>query len=170
MSVGSHLIFAVRTDFSISTWGATVEMARVYSPIWPACWVQRPDRSRRSSSQAVQNTWDAYIHEVSRDVSLLSVWLERWASFLAGLIGRFLPCRVGSHMSRLRHLGWEHCSHGLTSRPLESCQHQCLKAACGILMVQLRSFWMERSSSATTTQVLPNVLPLAFIKVRAWVW
>ena len=36
-------------------------------------------------------------------------------------------------MSRLRHLGWNRCSHGLTSRPLESCHHQCLKAVCGVL-------------------------------------
>ena len=36
-------------------------------------------------------------------------------------------------MSRLRHLGWNQCSHGLTSIPLESCHHQCLKAVCGVL-------------------------------------
>ena len=36
-------------------------------------------------------------------------------------------------MSRLRHLGWNQCSHGLSSRPLESCHHQCLKAVCGLL-------------------------------------
>ena len=42
-----------------------------------------------------------------------------------------LPCGIGSHISRLRHLGRNQCSHGLTSRPLESCHHQCLKAVCG---------------------------------------
>ena len=52
---------------------------------------------------------------------------------LPGGLGRFLPCSLGSHMSRLRHLGWNQCSHGLTSRPLESCHHQCLKAMCGVL-------------------------------------
>ena len=52
---------------------------------------------------------------------------------LAGGLGRFLPCGIGSHMSRLRHLGWNQCSRGLTSRPLESCHHQCLKAICGVL-------------------------------------
>ena len=36
-------------------------------------------------------------------------------------------------MSRLRHLGWNQCSHGLDSRPLESCHHQCLKAVCEVL-------------------------------------
>ena len=58
--------------------------------------------------------------------------LVRALAKLPGGIGRFLPCRVGSHMFRLRHLGWNQCSHGLTSRPLESCHHQCLKAVCGV--------------------------------------
>ena len=53
-------------------------------------------------------------------------------SYLVVLVG-FLPCNLGSHMSRLRHLGWNQCSHGLSSRPLESCHHQCLKAVCGVL-------------------------------------
>ena len=52
---------------------------------------------------------------------------------LPGGLGRFLPCQVGTHLSRLRHLGWNQCSHGLTSRPLESCHHRCLCAVCGIL-------------------------------------
>ena len=59
--------------------------------------------------------------------------LVRALGKLPGGVGRFLPCQVGSHVSRLRHLVWEHCSHGLTSRPLESCHHQCLKAVCGVL-------------------------------------
>ena len=59
--------------------------------------------------------------------------LVRALAKLPGGLGWFLPCRVGFHMSRLRHLGWNQCSHGLTSRPLESCHHQCLKAVCGVL-------------------------------------
>ena len=34
--------FAFRTDFSITAWDATVEMARVYPPIWPPCWFNVP--------------------------------------------------------------------------------------------------------------------------------
>ena len=56
--------------------------------------------------------------------------LVRALAKLPGGLGRFLPCGLGSHTSRLRHLGWNQCSHGLTSRPLESCHHQCLKAVC----------------------------------------
>ena len=52
---------------------------------------------------------------------------------LPGGLGRFLPCQLGSKMSRLRHLGWNQCSHGLTSRPLESCHRLCLKAVCEVL-------------------------------------
>ena len=44
-----------------------------------------------------------------------------------------MPSQVGSHLSRLRHLGWNQCSHGLISRPLESCHHLCLSAICGVL-------------------------------------
>ena len=57
--------FAILTEFSLSAWDATVHMARVYSPLWPACWVDCPDRSRRSPSPTVQNIWDVYIQEVS---------------------------------------------------------------------------------------------------------
>ena len=59
--------------------------------------------------------------------------LVRALSKLPGGLGRFLPCSLGSHMSRLRHLGWNQCSHGLSSRPLESFHHQCLKAVCSVL-------------------------------------
>ena len=57
--------FAVLSEFSLSAWDATVHMARVYSPLWPACWVDCPDRTRRSPSPTVQNIWDVYIREVS---------------------------------------------------------------------------------------------------------
>ena len=59
--------------------------------------------------------------------------LVRALAKLPGGLGRFLPCKFGSHMSRLRHLAWNQCSHGLSSRPLESCHHQCLSAVCGVV-------------------------------------
>ena len=39
--------------------------------------------------------------------------LIRALAKLSGGLCRFLPCRLGSHMSRFRHLGWNQCSHGL---------------------------------------------------------
>ena len=70
--------------------------------------------------------------EIRHVCQFLSSLLRALAKLPGGL-GRFLPCGLGSHMSRVRHLGWNQYSHGLTSRPLESCHHQCLKAACGDL-------------------------------------
>ena len=58
--------------------------------------------------------------------------LVRALTKLLGGLGRFLPRGIGPHMSGLRHLGWNH-SHGLTSRPVEPCHHQCLGAVCGVL-------------------------------------
>ena len=86
--------------------------------------------------------------------------LVRALAKLPGGLGRFLPCQLGSHMSRLRHLGWNQCSHGLSSRPLESCHHQCLKAVCGVFGYpkgQLRSFWMALLNSVTVPLFLPHV-------------
>ena len=39
---------------------------------------------------------------------------------LPGGLGRFLPGGIGANHSRLRHIGWEKCSHGLTSRQRET--------------------------------------------------
>ena len=56
--------FSVYAEFALSAWDATVERARVYSRLWPACWLTCPDRYRRSPSHAVQNLWDVYVQEV----------------------------------------------------------------------------------------------------------
>ena len=68
--------------------------------------------------------------EIRHGCQFISSLVRAFAKLPGGL-GRFLPCRIGLNMSRLRHLGWNQCSHGLSSRPLESCHHQCLKAVCG---------------------------------------
>ena len=46
--------------------------------------------------------------------------LVRALCALPGGVGRFMPCDIGANPCRLRHIGWEKCSHGLTSRPRES--------------------------------------------------
>ena len=55
---------------------------------------------------------------------------------LPGSIRRFVPCEVGANHCRLRHLGWEKCGHGLTSRPRES-------ASDGFLNELLVFFWLS---------------------------
>ena len=46
--------------------------------------------------------------------------LMRSLCLLPGGLGRFVPCSIGANHCRLRHVGWEKCGHGLTSRPRES--------------------------------------------------
>ena len=70
--------FAVCAEFSLSAWDATVERARIHSPLWPACWLNCPDRSRSSQSHEVRDIWDVYIREVG-----------------------FVPLEVRSHLFRL---------------------------------------------------------------------
>ena len=46
--------------------------------------------------------------------------MMRSLCMLPGGLARFVPCSLGANHCRLRHVGWERCSHGLTSRPRES--------------------------------------------------
>ena len=43
---------------------ATVDRARTHSLLWPACWLQCPDRSQSSASKEVRDIWNVYIREV----------------------------------------------------------------------------------------------------------
>ena len=99
-------------------------------------------------------------------VSSSAAWLRALPK-LPGGVGRFLPCGVGSHMSRSRRLGWNQRSRGLSSRPLESCHHQYLSAVCGVLgypegsAAELLdgSLKLRYCTTAFTKQFLPWVLP-----------
>ena len=55
---------------------------------------------------------------------------------MPGGLARFLPCGIGAHHCRLRHLGWEKCGHGLTSRPKETSDP-------GFLRLSFRGFWLS---------------------------
>ena len=46
--------------------------------------------------------------------------MMRSLCLLPGGFGGFLPCSTGANHCWLRHIGWEKCGHGLTSRPRES--------------------------------------------------
>ena len=47
-------------------------------------------------------------------------------------LGRFVPCSIGANHCRLRHIGWEKCGHGLTSRPHESASVPFLNELLGL--------------------------------------
>ena len=52
---------------------------------------------------------------------------------LPGGIGRFIPGRIGENHSRLRHVGWQKCCHGLSCRPLETSGEEVLSDLLSLL-------------------------------------
>ena len=56
--------FSVLARFSIGAWMADVACPVVCQPVWPACWLDTPDRSSSSSTRVVQDVWDVYREEL----------------------------------------------------------------------------------------------------------
>ena len=52
--------FSVLARFRIGAWMADVACPVTCQPLWPACWLDTPDRSSSSSSRVVQDVWDVY--------------------------------------------------------------------------------------------------------------
>ena len=75
---------------------------------------------------------------------------------LPGGLGRFVPCSIGANHCRLRHLGWERCCHGLTSRPRES--------ASKLLLNELLSLF--RYPSGSSAALLAGTLPLRYCSFK----
>ena len=64
--------------------------------------------------------------------------LMRSLCLLPGGLGRFVTCSIGANYCRLRHIGWEKCGHGLTSRPRESASLHFLDELLALFSVP---FW-----------------------------
>ena len=82
--------------------------------------------------------------------------MMRSLCLLPGGLGRFVPCSIGANHCRLRHLGWERCCHGLSSRPRES-------ASAPFLDQLLALFHYPSGSSAA---LLNGTLPLRYCSVK----
>ena len=82
--------------------------------------------------------------------------LMRSLCTLLGGLGRFVPCAVDANHCRLRHIGWEKCGHGLTSRPRES--------ASEAFVNELLQLFRYLPRSAPT--LLAGTLPLKYCAVR----
>ena len=50
--------FSVIARFCIDAWMADVACLVVCQPVWPACWLDTPDRSSSSATRVVQGVWD----------------------------------------------------------------------------------------------------------------
>ena len=60
-----------------------------------------------------------------------------------------MPCSIGANHCRLRHIGWEKCGHGLTSRPRESASELFLNELLSLFR------YPPRSGRALLTGTLP---------------
>ena len=52
--------FSVLARFRIGAWMADVACPVACQPLWPACWLDTPDRSSSSSTRSVQDVWGIY--------------------------------------------------------------------------------------------------------------
>ena len=52
--------FSVLARFRINAWMVDVSCPVACQPLWPACWVDTPDRSSSFSSRLVQDVWNVY--------------------------------------------------------------------------------------------------------------
>ena len=75
---------------------------------------------------------------------------------LPGGLRRFVPCSIGANHCRLRHIGWESCGHGLTSRPRES--------ASELFLNELFSLFRYPPKSGRA--LLSGTLPLRYCAAR----
>ena len=82
--------------------------------------------------------------------------LMRSLCVLPGGLGRFVPCSIGANHCRLRHIGWEKCGHGLTSRPRES--------ASELFLDELLSLF--RYPPKSDRALLNGTLPLRYFAAR----
>ena len=82
--------------------------------------------------------------------------LMRSLCLIPGGLRRFVPCSIGANHCRLRHIGWEKCGHGLTSRPRES--------ASELFLNELLSLFRYPSRSGRA--LLNGTLPLRYCAVR----
>ena len=73
------------------------------------------------------------------EVTLLAAWWVR----------QVCACSIGANHCRLRHIGWEKCGHGLTSRPRESAFEPFLNELLGLFR------YPPRSGRALLTGTLP---------------
>ena len=56
--------FSALACFRIDAWMADVACPEICQPIWPACWLDTPDKSESSATRVVQDVWDVYRDEL----------------------------------------------------------------------------------------------------------
>ena len=93
--------------------------------------------------------------DIWRSCRFVGALMRSLCLLLSGL-RRFVPCSIGADHCRLRHIGWEKCGHGLTSRPRES--------ASELFLNELLSLFRYHPKSGRA--LLAGTLPLRFCAAR----
>ena len=158
--------FSVIARFRVDAWMVDVACPIACQPIWPACWLDIPDKSSSSSSRLVQDVWDVYRDELGvvpidvvlalRDaVSRSSVddfWSSWSSSAEAGLFrayalaggptnaGRSAFLGRGLLRIRSRRLGGRAVGDTGSSRLYRTCQGDEVDKHCAHFFNQLLSF------------------------------
>ena len=89
--------------------------------------------------------------------------LMRSLCLLPGGLGRLVSCSIGANHCRLRHIGWEKCGHGLTSRLRESASEPFLNELLALFRYLLDlgvPCLLVLFPSGIVLLVLPAVFPL----------
>ena len=97
--------------------------------------------------------------------------MMRSLCLLLGGLGGFVPCSIGLNHCRLRHIGWEKCDHGLTSRLRESVSEPFLNELLIseiILLVLLGLCLLVFYPFGIVLLVLPVGLPLDGCLYLVW--
>ena len=92
-----------------SRWTAEVACPVPSQPVWPACWIDTPDRSSSFSSSSirtVQDAWDIYREELGEVPPDLVLTLGVSISGLMSMVSGSLGARV------LLQSGWSDCRGG----------------------------------------------------------
>ena len=117
-----------------------------------ALWVGERLSLEKSSSSFISRQPGINIWRSCRFVGALM----RSLCLLLGGLRRFVPCSIGANHCRLRHIGWENCGHGLTSRPRES--------ASELFLNELLSLF--RCPPKSGRALLSGTLPLRYCAAR----
>ena len=79
--------FSVLARFRTDAWMADVACPEVCQPIWPACWLETPDRSSSSAARVVQDVWVLYREELGVSRSSVDDFWSTWSHHAeAGLL------------------------------------------------------------------------------------
>ena len=176
--------FSILARFRIDAWMADVSCPIACQPLWPACWLDTPDRSSSSSSRVVQDVWDVYrdvlgvvpeqvIHAL-RDAASRSSVDDFWSIWSknaeAGLLHAGNSAFLGRGRSRIRsrRLGGQAFGGRSSSRLYRASQSDEVDCNCAQFFVHssLSPVLLFRRRLKSVADVLKGIRDKGFTQAR----